>query len=295
MFLYIPLIIHLLIWFYYMYFNPLAYFFFKDRFFCFTQFITLLMYFDCCIPFSGVRELPWLTWYTKCGRLNSSLWRHFQSEVTRQHDEQITVMCILLFLCVWSTVGVSLLLYFPGWCAGGTLTGTSGIKSFWVATTRDPGLTTGTSLGGGILTNGILMTGCGILSKGIKNGGRLMVLWTWCPFGSNGGSTRLPCDAVWRNCWTCSPPQILFSGGRTSVQLLTWLYAPHVHTFTPSGWDTRSPSFTMWPPMLQVPERQRLYCVSWLGNWYFISLCISSRNIRENCILVYICWMPIVE
>lgn len=73
LFLYIPLIIPLLIWFYYMYFNPLAYFFFKDRFFCFTQFITLLMYFDCCIPFPGVRELPWLTWYTKCGRLNSSL------------------------------------------------------------------------------------------------------------------------------------------------------------------------------------------------------------------------------
>lgn len=164
-------------------------------------------------------------------------------------------------LCVWSPVGVHLFLYFPGWCAGGTLTGTSGIKSFWVGTTRDPGLTTGTSLGGGILTNGILMTGCGILSKGIENGGRLMVLWTWCPCGSNGGSTRLPCDAVWRNCWTCSPPQILFKGGRTSVQLLTWLYAPHVHTFTPSGWDTRSPSFIMCPPMLQVPERQKLCCV----------------------------------
>lgn len=55
----------------------------------------------------------------------------------------------------------------------------------------------GISLGGGILINGILMIGCGILSKGIENGGCLMVLWMWCLCGlSNGGSICLFCDVV---------------------------------------------------------------------------------------------------
>lgn len=249
------------------------------------------MYFNCWTPSPGVRQLPWLTWYTKCGRFNSSIWRHFQ--VTRSHTpawqtNNSHVYILSCVLCVRSAV--HLLLYFPGWRAGGeTLTGTRGIKSLWVGTTADPERMTGTSLGGGILTNGILMTGCGILSKGVENGGRLIVLWTWCPCGSNGGSTRLPCDAVWRNCWTCSPPQILFRGGRTSVQLLTWLYAPHVHTFTPSGWDTRSPSFTMWPPMLQVPEKQKLWCVvDWEINisFHFIFIEKNSRKLYFDCFLL---------
>ena len=143
--------------------------------------------------------------------------------------------------------------YFPG-CSlpAEPLTGTRGIRTL-LAGTRVRGVITGMTLGGGTLTRGILMTGPATLTRGTLVSGLLLpVLWKWWTC-TTGGRTRRPPTGDWPRGCTRSPSQIFFSGGWTSVQLLTWLYAPHVHTLTPSGWEILSPSFTIRPPMLHVP------------------------------------------
>lgn len=138
----------------------------------------------------------------------------------------------------------------------GLLIGTTG-------TSRVLGVMMLMTFGGGILTTGstgTLTTRTGITGPCTCTMG--LRKFTCRAPARLGGSTPRP---ALRTGWTCSPLQILLRGGRTSVQLLTWLYAPHVHTFTPSGWETRSPNWTTYPPMLHVPviyyKIQLVFCL----------------------------------